>query len=529
MENSPSNKRYKIISNPAVCAIIVAAVAAVLYFPTLRADFVFDDTSQILSDNYIHNPANFIDVLTLSSMKKDIIDNNRPVMLLSLMLDAMLWKYNPLGYHLTNLLLHCLCSFLFFWVTYKILLRLYPQSSKSIGPLWAALSAALLFAIHPVNSEAVCVITFREDLLAAFFTLFVLFLADGFPTQKISSNLIISSIIVICIFAAAAAKENGVVASVLLVLYWLVVRRHTQWRPWSVLIFAGLAATGAFIFARFTLVPSQSVIAIRKAVYIGGSFWAMLAVEPRIMAFQLLEFIWPKLLCANYSYSSISFITLPAALAVLAVLIVIAVIHSRKNAGFAFGVMFYVLAILPTSNIVPIFIQIADRYLYLPTAGLCITLAALLCRLKMPAGKLILAPILIFAGVCVFLGSFTIQRMHTWHDRLSLWQDTIAKNPYSYAGHNNLGFTLYAMGEYNQAIISFTRASDIEPNYAEPYVGLALTYDATGQTARADEALRMAISLNKAYASYDSLMQTHMWDSYLAKKIQVIADRIKQP
>jgi protein O-mannosyl-transferase len=525
MENIPLKEQHKKIPKPAVYAIIVAAVAVVLYLPILSARFVYDDTSQILSSNYIHNPANFIDALTLSSMKKDMLDNNRPVMLLSLMLDAMLWKNNPLGYHLTNLLLHCLCALLLFWVTYKILLRLYPQSSKSIGPLWAAFAATLLFAIHPVNSEAVCVITFREDLLVAFFTLFVLFLADRFPTQKISSNLLIGAVIVICIFAAAAAKENGVVASVLLGLYWFVVRRHTQWRPWSVLFVLGLAATGAFILARFTLVPSKA----GTIGYIGGSLTTLLAVAPRILSFQLLELIWPGLLCASYTNNSFSFISLPAALISLTFLIVVVVILSRRNAGFALGMIFFILAMLPTSNLLPLYNPIADRYLYLPMAGICIALAALLCRLKLPTVKWIWSAIIISTVVYIFFGSFTIQRIRVWHNSLSLWQDTIIKNPYSFVGYCGIGFAYFEVRAYEQAASAFTKACEIDPKCAESVAGLAITLDAMGLTALANEAYLKAANLNKDYASYDSLMQIVLWEPHLAKKIQVIADRVKQP
>ncbi len=536
MENGSLKKLYKIISKPTVCAIIVAAVAAVLYLPSLSADFVFDDCPQIPGDNYLFNPAHFVDVLTLSSMRKDIIDNNRPVMVLSLMFDATLWKQNPFGYHLTNLLLHCLCALLLFWVIYKILLRLCPKSDRSIGPLWAALAAALLFAIHPANTEAACVITFREDLLTTFFTLLVLALADRFPTQKILSNLLIGVLIVFFIFAAVAAKENGVVASVLLVLYWLVVRKNTQRRPWLTLIVAGLTATGAFMIARFTLIPPESMISIHKAEYIGGSFSAMLAIEPRMLAFQLLEIVWPGLFCAYYASNYISFITLPAALGALAVLIVITVILSSRNKAFAFGIIFYILAILPVSNLVPIYNPIADRYLYLPMAGICMALGALLCRLKAPAGKWLWAVIIPSAAVYIFLGSFTVQRIHVWHNNLSLWKDTVTKNPYSKECYNNLGFTFYAMGEYDKAEKAFQKAIQLTPIHGDPFAGLALsfaglalTYDAMGQTALADDFLRKAISLNKSYASYDSLMQTRSWDPSLAKKIQAIASRVSQP
>lgn len=283
------------------------------------------------------------------------------------------------------------------------------------------------------------------------------------------------------------------------------------------------------MIARFTLIPSQSLIYTHKAAYIGGSFWAMLSIEPRILAFQLLEIIWPELFCANYGYNSISFITLPMALAALAVLLVIVVILSRKNAAFAFGAIFFVLAILPTSNLVPIYNPTADRYFYLPLAGICIALAALLCRMKIPTKKWFWPAIIISVGVYIFFGSFTIQRIHVWHDNLSLWQDTTTKNPYSFIGYCIIGSEYYEVRAYDKALVAFTRACQLDPNNAESLAGLAITLDAMGLTAKADETYRKLISLNKDYADYDSLTQIISWEPHLAKKIQIIADRVKQP
>ena len=172
-------------SKVAAFAVIIAAAAAVLYIPILSADFVYDDISQILTDNYIHKPAHFAEVLSLSVMRKDILDNNRPIMVLSLMLDSLLWGRNPFGYHLTNLLLHSLNSAMMFLLIYGVLSRLFAQNNKNIGALRAAVIGAIIFAIHPINSEAVCVVTYREDLLAVFFVLLMLIFAEYFPTQQI--------------------------------------------------------------------------------------------------------------------------------------------------------------------------------------------------------------------------------------------------------------------------------------------------------------------------------------------------------
>jgi tetratricopeptide (TPR) repeat protein len=511
----------------AAFAIIVAAAAVVLYIPILSANFVYDDISQILTDNYIHKPANFAEVLNLSVIRKDVIDNNRPVMLLSLMVDSLLWGRSPFGYHLTNLLLHSLCSAMLFLLLYGVLSRLFPQNDKNIGPFSAAFIAAILFAIHPINSEAVCVVTFREDLLTAFFILLMLIFAEHFPAEQKTTNLLLGGLIVIFIFAAAAVKENGAVAPMLLLVYWLIVRRANQWRSWAKLIAAGFIATMAFMIARFTLVPTQSAIFYQKASYLGGSFSHMLAIQPRIWGFQLLELFWPKLLCADQTDYSIRFITLSASLVILAAIIVAAGLISRKNIGFSAGVLFFCLAMLPTSNFVPIFRPLADRYLYLPMVGVCLALGAILCRLKMPEKRLSAALcVIISAAVCVFFGYYTVQRELVWQNSLSLWQDTVKKNPFSFIGNDNLGFAFFDAGEFKKAIPVFIKASQLNPNDADTLAGLAVTYDALGLTAPADETFRKAISLDKHYADYDTLMKAIIWTPQQAKKLQIIADRV---
>lgn len=508
-------------------AVIIAVVAAVIYLPILTADFVYDDIPQILTDNYIHKPAHFAEVINLSVIRKDVIDNNRPVMLLSLMLDSLLWGRNPFGYHLTNLLLHSLCSAMVFLLLCDALSRLLAQRDKNIGALWAAFVAATLFAVHPVNSEAVCVVTFREDVLAAFFILLILVLAERFPTERKVMNILLSGLVIISTFAAAAAKENGATAPLLLLVYWLIIRRGNQWRIWTKLIAAGFGATAVFMIARFMLVPARSVIFFQKASYLGGLFSQMLAIQPRIWVFQLLELIWPKLLCADYTDYSIRYITLSIALVSLAAVIIVAVLLCRKNIGFAAGAIFYFLAILPTSNLVPIYRPMADRYLYLPMVGVCLALGAVICRLKMPTRQWLgTLQVVIAVAVCVFFGSFTIQRVFVWHNSTSLWQDTIKKNPFSYTGCNNLGFALFDTGEFKKAISVFTKAAQLEPNNPDPIAGLAITYDALGISAPAEKAFRKAVSLDKRYAGCDSLIQALLWTPYRAEKLQVIADRM---
>jgi tetratricopeptide (TPR) repeat protein len=338
---------------------------------------------------------------------------------------------------------------------------------------------------------------------------------------------LLGGLIIISTFAAAAAKENGAVAPLFLLVYWLIVRGGSQWRIWTGLIAAGFGATAVFIAARFMLIPAKSVIFFQKASYLGGSFSQMLTIQPRIWGFQLLELIWPKLLCADQTAYSIRYITLPAALVALAAVIIVAALLCRKNIGFAAGAIFYFLAILPTSNLVPIYRPMADRYLYLPTFGVCLALGAVICRLKTPTKQWPMALRVVAAmAIYIFFGFFTVQQLFVWHNSISLWQDTIKKNPFSYTGCNNLGFAFFDAGEFKKAIPFFTKASQLNPNDSDPIAGLAITYNALEMFAPAEEAFRKAVSLDKRYAGRDSLMQTLLWPPHQAEKLQVIADRV---
>jgi hypothetical protein len=89
-------------------AAILAAVTVAVFLPTLSSGFVYDARLQILTDPFLHDPWNWLPVLSFGVLGMDVLDFNRPVHLASLMLDAAIWGRNPFGYHLTSVLLHAL-------------------------------------------------------------------------------------------------------------------------------------------------------------------------------------------------------------------------------------------------------------------------------------------------------------------------------------------------------------------------------------------------------------------------------------
>ncbi|MEN6383649.1 MAG: hypothetical protein ABFD79_00455 [Phycisphaerales bacterium] len=506
--------------------LIIAFAAAVLYLPTLSAEFVYDDILQIQIDPYIHQHEHIWDVLTLKVMGQGVIDNNRPVNVLSLMIDSMMWGKSPFAYHLTNLLLHSISSAMAFVVFFNFLKRIFGQDEHGKSPQWAAFIGAMLFAIHPINSEAVCVPSFREDLLVAFFTLLTLVLAEYFPAKRKIANLLVGFFIVFFIFAAAGSKESGAAAPLILLLYWLFIHKMADWRKWAGLLTAGFSATLIFFILRFTIVAPLAYAEIQKAAYPGGSFARMLTIQPRIWLYQICELFWPNLMCADLTGYPVRIISLQAAIAGLSIICIAVVLYGRKNRMFSLGMIFFVIAMLPTSNFIPIYWPIADRYLYFPMIGICMAVSGLIYKIHFKNDLLKIAAIAGGSIIALYACCFTIERQLVWHSELSLWSDTVKKNPYSFTGNYNLGFAFYNKGYFENALSSFAKASEIMPYKPSVKAAMAMTCDSMEQTSKADEYFKQAVSLNNPDGNPEKLIGSLLWTHSQVERLQKIADRV---
>ncbi len=513
-------------TRPAASVLIIAIISILFYLPILWADFVYDDLGQIVTLDYIHNPSNIVDVITLAVMKSTVLDNNRPVMLLSLMADSLLWGRKPFGYHLTNLLLHTANSVMLFLFVYGVLGRLFTRDSKHFGALKASLIAGVIFALHPINSEAVCVPTFREDLLVVFFTLLTLILAEYFPYARKTANILYCFSTALLIFAASAAKETGIVCPLVLLFYWLVVRRASQWRIWAIPLVIGLICAGAFAYLRFTVVPENR----GKIESLGDFCLWIFQWQPRIWAYELLEIFWPPLMSADLNFYSLRHITSPVAWVILIAAFILVILLIRKNRGFLLGVLFYILAISPTSNLMPMAKPMADRYLYFPMVGFCLALGSIICTLKKPQVQKILFFRIAAIAIFIYLGFFLVQRVFVWQNGRWLWGDAAKKNPFSITAFNNLGNVFYDEGQYENALFYFQKAValdvEIKHNLADPYAGMAITYDAMGRTAEADEYFLKAVAKNRDFADFEKIISFPLMTRKHAEKLKVIADRV---
>jgi hypothetical protein len=108
-------------------ALAIFGLVVALYLPTLRGGFVYDSIAQVLYSDYLQTPSSWAEVLSLRVVGQDVLDRNRPLHLLSLMVDAAIWGKNPFGYRLTSVLLHALNAALLFALIATALARKTPS------------------------------------------------------------------------------------------------------------------------------------------------------------------------------------------------------------------------------------------------------------------------------------------------------------------------------------------------------------------------------------------------------------------
>lgn len=497
-------------------ALALAAITLAVFWPTLSAQFVYDARLQVLTGDFIHDPGNWVPVLSGQVLAMDVLDFNRPVQLASLMLDAAVWGRDAFGYHLTSVLLHAL-NVVMVWGIVRGLSRAGERQAEGLS--YAGL-AALLFAVHPIVTEAVCEPTFREDLLVAACTLGALLLAMRHdPAAPNGDRWRALGCAGLC-FLAVASKESGIAAPLVLGAYWWLFRQREPRAFWTLAVGGGKLAALAFLAARFLLEPAQSAIFEAKPQYPGGSFLGAMEIEPRILALYAQLVAFPVNLCADYGLYSVRHLPLPVAVVILAGLVAAAVVAIRADRRIALACAIIVLPLIPVSNLFPIYRAAADRYMYLPMAGVALAVGWLLDGPWLAARPRLRekATIACMAAV-VLLGMACVERQKVWANPLALWEDTFRKNPVAYTAASGLADSLREAGrlpEAERAAREAIRLSD--GKRGDPYATLALILDAQGREAEAFEAAGKALEVQPSLADPEARVRVLAMERQVAEE-----------
>jgi tetratricopeptide (TPR) repeat protein len=462
---------------PWAAAVLVAALAA--YAVTIRHALVWDDLLLMRNVAAWFGERGLSGLLTREFVlsTSEHMGYYRPVVLLSLWFDQRLAAVLPVSHHLTNVLLHGLNS-----VLVLVFLRRPLRSTRAAG------AGALLFALHPVHTESVAFVSGRTDLLATLLLLVSAIAwgrgrqAPGAPTANYLAPAFLSFLL------AGLSKEVAFMLPAVLLAWDALETRDepaaTWWRrnaPWLA-VWAGALAVIAALRWGVAGVPLGRGIA-------GGA-----AANPAAMIIAYLRLLvlpWP--LNAYYTAAGISppgVVSLAAAAVVLALCIASAGRGQRRVGLLALA--WIALFLLPVLRVVGVNAAvIAERFLYLPSVGVCGLFGHLFDRFALRDGMRLPAFAALAALACA-AGAGTVARSLVWRDELTLFRDMVKTSGDSAAVFTNLSIATRERGLLDEAVAHGLRAVQLRPDAADTHIALGAAYIANGRMPEAAAALEKA-------------------------------------
>jgi hypothetical protein len=484
--------------------IVLAAVLSDLN--SWGHQFVIDDAAYILQNNLLNSPRQALQILVSplvpNAASWGFMAMYRPLTALSFGMNLWISGPNPDSFHLINRLLHVLICLLI----YRIVRRLLPRS------YFTALVASLLFAVHPLQTEAITYIDGRADALALFFFLlaWLCFLRLR-STDKVSPREYIFSVLCYCM--ALLSKENAVTWLGVILLTELVYFSQRQFKvflgrlilDWR--LYAGyIIATGAYLAIRFTVLKGvlTGAIPFELNPLAHANLKVRLLTGLKIMFECLGQAVWPAHFMPDYSYNQIPMITAwfsPAAVGTLvltALFLTVLFWSYHRLPTLFFGLGFFLVTYSVVSNVlIPIGTIRADRLMYMPVLGVCLAVTGILSRVwgllpKAPARIALCGGLFI---LLTLLTARTVSRNDDWKDEDSLYLSHLDALPNSSKLLNSIGTQLIRHERAREALVCFQRSMAMAP-YPKDDVQLNL-----------GAALRMTGDVAGALEQYDALIR----------------------
>ncbi len=415
-----------------------------------------------------------------------------PLTYTSLWLEWRIWGMNPMGYHVTNVVLHAF-SCIFLW---RAFVRLNFPSA------WLA---ALLFALHPVTVESVAWIAERKNVLAMFFYSltvwsFIRFAQSGKRTFYILSL----SAFLLSLLAKTAAAAWPIVA---FAIGWWILRnsefskrnhssrlnRFTKCTVWSLpFLIVAISLSVATVWFQYNRAIGDDTIHhhdfFTRFAAAGTAVWFY--IGKAIVPYPVM-FFYPM-----WNINSHSLISFVPAIALLALFVILWMFRDRWSSPYFFALGYFVLLLAPILGFFNIYFQrysyVADHWQYFALPAITIMIAAGLNKFKLHY--------IIGAGLALAFAFLTFNQSRVYRDPQTLWADTYRKNPHSWVALNYLALNKELTGRVDEAIQLYTHSLQLNPEQSESHTGLGKSFCMLGKTNEAMEQYEEAIRINPHHA-----------------------------
>lgn len=462
--------------------MFIFAISFLVYRNSFHNEFVFDDIGQIVENKWIKD-SNYIPKIFTSgvwSFREFSNDKGiyyRPIMHVMFMAEYHLFNLNPYGYHVVNFSIHFLNSSLFF--IFLLLLfgkKLNNNIGEKISTEKYTLSfiSALIFSLHPINSETVYWISAIPELTFSFF--FILSLCFYIFSDK---NKILLFASLISFFLSLLCKETAITLPLFLLVYNFLIffkqekrlskRAIESFR--NILPFILIALI--YLLARILILETDPIIENYNRL---ATIIITLVSAVIIYIKNIIEIAVPINLSIFHSYELNNFTILYTAFIVALILVYShltfkKILKLKIDNVFIFGVLLFSIPLIPATNInfVNKFV-LSERYLYLPSMGFSLIISFLISSFLNKFVHRKWATISLFFVICLLLTSFSaivISQNSAWKDNLTLFSNATAKYPMSGFAHLMLAETYCKRGYVKECKDNYINYCELNPLFRQ--------------------------------------------------------------
>jgi Flp pilus assembly protein TadD len=480
--------------------VLLFAVSFAVYLGCLSAEFVMDDYLHVLANPWIKSPRHLPEIFgsSLWSYGGGNTSLYRPLIHVLFMGTYFLFGSDPMGYHLLNLLLHAGVTVLFFLLAVEILGK--RASAPRSTAMFAAFAASMLFATHPVHTENVAWVSGVMDLSAALFFLCSLYL---YARSKSGMGwrywLSIGAF-----FLATLCKEPALLMAPVFVCYdWAFSSDSVKWRQRIPRYVPLLVVVVAYSSMRVLALGGIAPVTHSQNLTAWGYFLNGCVLFSRHLGMVLI----PADLNVWHVFEPVPSIATRAGMLGVAATAVFASclwIAARRSRVVFLGLVLFLLPLLPalyipglTQGIANAF---AERYLYLPSIGLALVVAALLARVAQRGLRWQAVAASMLAVLVGLYSVATVRRAAVWKDSYTLWSDAVEKSPQSGTPHVGLADAYRDRNLIDQAIEQYRIGLALMPNAATVHADLGMLYVRKGWTDEGLRQIQTALALEPDHA-----------------------------
>lgn len=494
--------------------LLFVVVGFVLYGNVLQNQMFWDDNDFILQNQYVKDWAHFPKYFSENLIAGAGLLSNywRPALLFVFSLEWRLWGDWSPGYHFVNVSFHIAAAVLLFFVLFRVFKN-----------RWLAFFTALVFLVHPLQTEAVAYVSSLGDSLSAFFMflgiIFYLKFRVSGQSPVESKSYFLSFLTYVL---ALMSKETAIVMPAFIFLSDFLFSSQNGERSLKEKLKKPVrAAAPFFVLAGVYILLRATVLNFVDTFNLYGeeniftsNFHIRLFTFFRVLAVYFGLLFWPLNLHMERSVEIATSLFSPSVVfggVVFFGLLALALRQSERFPVLSFGVLWFFVGLAPTSNLlVPINGLLYEHWLYLPLVGVFLILVwwGMLIGKRYGVGN-VLSGILI--AVLVFLSVLTIDRNRDWRDPVTFYNQTLEYAPNSYRVINNLGMAYADENKHERAEKMYKRAISIDPANPVAYHNLGITYRVIGKIDLAEENFKTAISLDPQFVfSYNALANLYL-------------------